>query len=63
MLKDKIVVISGGAGLIGKEFIKTVIVENGIGIIADNDSEAGKAAFLEIKNYFNLNIFKIFFPF
>ncbi|MBT8763515.1 SDR family oxidoreductase [Desulfohalobiaceae bacterium Ax17] len=53
MLKDKIVVISGGAGLIGKEFIKTVIVENGIGIIADNDSEAGKAAFLEIKNYFN----------
>ncbi len=35
MLKDKVVVITGGAGLIGKEFVKAVIENGGIAIIAD----------------------------
>lgn len=35
MLKNKVVVITGGAGLIGKEFTRAVISNNGIAIIGD----------------------------
>ena len=35
MLKDKVVVITGGAGLIGKEFVKAVVENGGIAVIAD----------------------------
>jgi len=41
MLKDNVVVITGGAGLIGQEFIKAVIENNGIAIIADINEELG----------------------
>lgn len=41
MLKDKVVVITGGAGLMGKEFVKAVIENNGIAIIADINAELG----------------------
>jgi len=46
MLNSKVVVITGGAGLIGKEFVKAVIENNGIAIIADIDEVVGN----EIKN-------------
>ena len=39
MLKNKVVVITGGAGLIGKEFAKAVMSQGGIAIIADIDEE------------------------
>ena len=42
MLKNKVVVITGGAGLIGKEFVKAVVEQNGIAIIADIDKKIGK---------------------
>lgn len=42
MLKDKVVVITGGAGVIGKEFVKAVIENGGIAIIADINEELGK---------------------
>jgi len=35
MLKNKVIVITGGAGLIGKEFVKAVREQNGVAIIAD----------------------------
>lgn len=41
MLKDKVIVITGGAGLIGKEFVKAVVENGGIAIIADIDEELG----------------------
>ena len=41
MLKDKVVVITGGAGLIGKEFVKAVLENGGIAIIADINEEIG----------------------
>jgi len=44
MLKDKVVVITGGAGLIGKEFVKAVIEQNAIAIIADIDEKQGVLA-------------------
>lgn len=36
-LKQQVVVITGGAGLLGQEFIKTVADHNGIAILADID--------------------------
>ncbi len=42
MLKNKVIVITGGAGLIGQEFVKTVIENQGIAIIADINKKLGK---------------------
>jgi len=33
MLKDKVVVVTGGAGLIGQEFVKAVIEQNATGFL------------------------------
>ncbi len=46
MLNNKVVVITGGAGLIGQEFIKVIIEQKGIAIIADINEEIG----VEVKN-------------
>jgi len=35
MLANKVIVVTGGAGLIGKEFIKTIVKHGGIAILAD----------------------------
>jgi len=43
MLNNKIVVITGGAGLIGQEFVKAVVEKDGIAIIADINEEQGKS--------------------
>jgi len=42
MIKDKVIVITGGAGLIGKEFVKVVIAHGGIAIIADINEDVGQ---------------------
>ena len=42
MLKNKVVVITGGAGLIGKEFVKAVIENGGMAIIADINEQIGE---------------------
>jgi NAD(P)-dependent dehydrogenase (short-subunit alcohol dehydrogenase family) len=44
MLKDKVVVVTGGAGLIGQEFVRAIIEQNGIAIIADINYEIGVEA-------------------
>lgn len=41
MIKNQVVVITGGAGLIGKEFVKAVVANNAIAIIADINQELG----------------------
>lgn len=46
MLDNKVVVITGGAGLIGQEFVKAVVENNGIAIIADVNEELG----IQVKN-------------
>ena len=45
MLQNKVVVITGGAGLLGQEFVKAIIDNNGITVIADINDITG----LEIK--------------
>lgn len=42
MLKNKVVVITGGAGLIGQEFVKAVVEQHGIAVIADIDKKVAK---------------------
>ncbi len=44
ILQDKVVVVTGGAGLIGKGFIESIVQHGGIGVIADINLEAAKAA-------------------
>ena len=39
MLKNKVIVVTGGAGLIGSAFIKAIIKNNGIAVIADINEE------------------------
>ena len=52
MLQDKVVVITGGAGLLGKEFSKSVIKEYGKVIIADIDEESANNFIVEMNNLF-----------
>jgi NAD(P)-dependent dehydrogenase (short-subunit alcohol dehydrogenase family) len=48
MLKDKVIVVSGGSGLIGREFISAIIKQNGIAVIADIDEAKGKLFSMKI---------------
>jgi len=41
MLKNKVIFITGGAGLLGKEFVKAILENGGIPVIADIDEVAG----------------------
>ena len=53
MLKDRVVVITGGAGLIGQEFVKAVVEHNGIAIIADINEEIGNKVKDELSKELN----------
>jgi NAD(P)-dependent dehydrogenase (short-subunit alcohol dehydrogenase family) len=53
MLNNKIVVITGGAGLIGKEFVKAVVENGAIAIIADINEEIGLKAKEDLSNELN----------
>jgi NAD(P)-dependent dehydrogenase (short-subunit alcohol dehydrogenase family) len=53
MLNNKIVVITGGAGLIGKEFVKAVLEHGGIAIIADINEEIGLKVKEDLSNELN----------
>jgi NAD(P)-dependent dehydrogenase (short-subunit alcohol dehydrogenase family) len=48
MLDSKVIVVTGGAGLIGKECIKAISDNNGIAVIADINIELAKEASLQI---------------
>ncbi|MGW8169124.1 MAG: oxidoreductase [Sulfurovaceae bacterium] len=53
MLNNKVVVITGGAGLIGKEFVKAVVENNGVAVIADINEEIGNKVKIEISKELN----------
>jgi NAD(P)-dependent dehydrogenase (short-subunit alcohol dehydrogenase family) len=48
MLNGKVVVITGGAGLLGKEFVKAVVENSGTAIIADINEQIGIEAKQEL---------------
>ncbi len=49
-LKDKVVLITGGAKGIGAAIVRGVARENGIPVVVDLDAEAGKQLQLELQN-------------
>jgi len=53
MLENKVVVITGGSGLIGQEFVKAVIEKNGIAVIADLNEKTGNKAKEELSKELN----------
>ncbi len=57
MLKNKVIVVTGGNGLLGRSFCAEISAQGGYSIIADLNKE-GKVFSKEIKNsdYFSLNI-------
>jgi NAD(P)-dependent dehydrogenase (short-subunit alcohol dehydrogenase family) len=55
MLTNQVVVITGGAGLIGQEFVKAVVQENGIAIIADINDEIGQKVKANLSKELNTN--------
>ena len=59
LLKDKVIVITGGAGLIGQEFASSIIEQGGIVIIADIDESQGAKVIKAIQK--KLNSKKVFF--
>lgn len=52
-LENKVVVITGGAGLIGKGFVRAVVENGGTAIIADLDETAGTKVKNEVSAEFN----------
>ena len=44
MLKDKVVVVAGGAGLLGQTFVQAILHSGGVPVIADFDQGAGLKA-------------------
>ncbi|KEA45831.1 flagellin modification protein A [Campylobacter mucosalis] len=50
MLKDKVVVVTGGAGRIGSEFIRAIVKNNGVGVIAEVDTKRANKLKDEILN-------------
>jgi NAD(P)-dependent dehydrogenase (short-subunit alcohol dehydrogenase family) len=55
MLKDQVIIVTGGAGLIGQEFIKTIMKNNGIAIVADINEENSKSVKKQISRELELN--------
>ena len=52
MLQDKVVVITGGAGLLGKEFSKFIVKDGGTVVIADINEESANSFIPEINELY-----------
>jgi len=62
LLDGKVVVITGGAGLIGQEFAKAVMSQGGIAVIADIDEERMQYTVKELAQTFpsgKIDVFKL----
>jgi len=60
LLDGKVIVITGGAGLIGQEFAKAVISQGGIAVIADIDEEGMQYAIKELAQTLPSNKIDVF---
>jgi NAD(P)-dependent dehydrogenase (short-subunit alcohol dehydrogenase family) len=48
-LAGKVVVVTGGAGLLGRSFVRAIAAEQGIAVLADLDAQGGAQAAAEIQ--------------
>lgn len=48
MLNDKVVVVTGGAGFLGRSFVRAIAEQGGIAVVADIDAEATNRVAQEI---------------
>jgi len=48
LLDDKVVVVTGGAGLIGRDFSRGIAESGGLAVVADRDKEAAARAAAEV---------------
>jgi len=55
MLKDKVIVITGGAGLIGQEFVKAIVEQKGIAVIADINEKIGSKVKADLSRELDTN--------
>lgn len=51
ILKGKVIVVTGGCGLLGRSFIKSILDNDGIAVITDIDSAKGNELVKEFTNY------------
>ena len=49
LLTDKVVVVTGGAGVLGRQFCTAIVKIGGVAIVADRDVEAATRAAAEMK--------------
>jgi NAD(P)-dependent dehydrogenase (short-subunit alcohol dehydrogenase family) len=54
MLKNQIIVVTGGAGLLGQSFVKGIALQNGVAVIADCDETRRKQVCVQIKQELQL---------
>lgn len=50
MIQDKVVVVTGGAGLLGRQFCHSIAEKDGIAVIADINIDSAHSLQLEIEN-------------
>lgn len=50
MLKQKVIVVTGGAGLLGRQFCMSIASNGGIAVIADRDAESAESAANDVLN-------------
>ena len=49
MIKGKVIIITGGAGLLGLEFAKAILNNNGIVVVADIDADSAYEGIEKLK--------------
>lgn len=59
MLNNKIVVVTGGAGFLGRAFARAIVAQHGIVVVADIDSNASNSTVDEIDSDYPGRIFSI----
>lgn len=50
MLRQKVIVVTGGAGLLGRQFCMSIAANGGIAVIADRDAEAAESVANDVLN-------------
>ena len=53
MLNNQVVVVTGGAGLLGQAFVRAIVANHGVAVIADVHADKGQAVCASISQELN----------